>query len=105
MPYWLGGFHRPYTFYKVGLLCHGVYIGECNVNYIYAKEEVTIQNGVITSITILEHKNERGKPAEAVIDEIIAEQRIDVDAVSGATNSSTILKKAVENALAGTSTQ
>lgn len=82
----------------------GIYIGECNVNYIYAKVEVTIQNGVITSIIILEHKNERGKPAEAVIDEIIAEQRIDVDAVSGATNSSTVLKKAVENALAGTST-
>ena len=77
----------------------GVYIGECDVNFIYAKVEVTIQNGEITGIRILEHKNEHGQAAEAVVDRIVAEQRIDVDAVSGATNSSTVLKKAVENAL------
>ena len=78
---------------------NGVYIGECDVNFIYAKVEVTIQNGEITGIRILEHKNERGQAAEAVVDRIVAEQQIDVDAVSGATNSSTVLKKAVENAL------
>lgn len=68
---------------------NGIYIGECDVNFIYAKVEVTIQNGEITGIRILEHKNERGQAAEAVVDRIVAEQRIDVDAVSGATNSST----------------
>jgi uncharacterized protein with FMN-binding domain len=78
---------------------NGVYIGECDVNFIYAKVEVTIKNGEITGIRILGHKNERGQAAEAVVDRIVAEQRIDVDAVSGATNSSTVLKKAVENAL------
>lgn len=78
---------------------NGIYIGECDVNFIYAKVEVTIQNGEITDIRILEHKNERGQAAEAVVDRIVTEQRIDVDAVSGATNSSTVLKKAVENAL------
>ena len=34
-----------------------------------------------------------------VINEIVDEQRINVDAVSGATNSSIVIKKAVENAL------
>lgn len=77
----------------------GVYIGECDVNFIYAKVEVTVDSGEITNIRILEHKNERGQAAEAVIERIVSEQRIDVDAVSGATNSSTVLKKAVENAL------
>lgn len=77
----------------------GTYIGECNVNFIYAKVEVTVQSGVIKNIAILEHKHERGKTAETVIDRITAEQKIEVDAVSGATNSSTVLKKAVENAL------
>ena len=48
---------------------------------------------------LLEHKNGHGQPAEAVLDEITAEQRVDVDAVTGATNSSSVLKKAVENAL------
>lgn len=79
----------------------GVYIGEYNVNFIYAKVEVTVQNGEITDINILEHKQERGKSAETIITKIIDEQKIDVDAISGATNSSTVIKKAVENALKG----
>ena len=79
----------------------GVYIGEYDVNFIYARVEVTVQNGEITNINILEHRHERGKAAETVIEKIIEEQKIDVDAVSGATNSSTVIKKAVENALKG----
>ncbi len=79
----------------------GVYVGEYDVDFVYAKVEVTVQNGVITKIDILEHKNGRGKPAEIVADRIIEEQKIDVDAVSGATNSSVVIKKAVENALTG----
>ena len=77
----------------------GNYVGEYDVNFIYAKVEVTIQNGTITSIDILEHKNGRGKSAEIITDKIIEEQKIEVDAVSGATNSSIVIKKAVENAL------
>lgn len=77
----------------------GVYIGEYDVNFIYAKVEVTVQNGEITDIIILEHRHEHGKAAETVINEIVDEQRIDVDVVSGATNSSIVIKKAVENAL------
>ena len=77
----------------------GVYIGEYDVNFIYAKVEVTVQNGEITNINILEHRHERGKAAEAIANKIVDEQKIDVDAISGATNSSTVIKKAVENAL------
>ncbi|MDE6903643.1 MAG: FMN-binding protein [Lachnospiraceae bacterium] len=79
----------------------GVYVGEYDVDFVYAKVEVTVQNGLITNIDILEHKNGRGSPAEVVVDRIIEQQKIDVDAVSGATNSSTVIKKAVENALMG----
>lgn len=79
----------------------GVYVGEYDVDFIYAKVEVTVQNGAVTNINILEHKNGRGKPAEIIVDKIIKEQKIDVDTVSGATNSSTVIKKAVENALKG----
>ena len=79
----------------------GTYIGEYDVNFIYAKVEVTVEDGEIVSINIVEHRHERGKAAEKVIEKIIEEQKIDVDAVSGATNSSTVIKKAVENALKG----
>lgn len=77
----------------------GVYVGEYDVNFICAKVEVTVQGGEMTDIVILEHKQERGKAAEAIVTDMISQQRIDVDAVSGATNSSTVIKKAVENAL------
>ncbi len=50
-------------------------------------------------LTYLPAKDGRGSRAEVVVDRIIEEQKIDVDAVSGATNSSTVIKKAVENAL------
>lgn len=77
----------------------GVYAGEYDVNFIYVKVEVTVQSGEMTNITLLEHKQERGKAAEAIVQDMIAERKIDVDAVSGATNSSIVIKKAVENAL------
>lgn len=77
----------------------GIYIGEYDVNFIYAKVEVTVQNGKITNIELLEHKNERGKPAEAILGKMTDAQEINVDAISGATNSSTVIKKATEIAL------
>ncbi len=79
----------------------GVYIGEYDVDFIYAKVEVDVSGGKIIDVRILEHRQERGKAAEAVANEIVDEQRIDVDTVSGATNSSIVIKKAVEVALKG----
>ncbi len=89
------------TFEEINIsdISDGVYIGEYDVNFIYARVEVTVQNGEITNINILEHRHERGKAAEAITNKIVDEQKIDVDAISGATNSSTVIKKAVENAL------
>ena len=83
----------------ISVIPDGVYTGEYDVDFIYAKVNVTIQDKKIINIDILEHKNERGKSAETIIKTIIAEQKIDVDTISGATNSSTVIKKAVENAL------
>ena len=69
------------------------------MGYIYAKVEVEIRDNEIVSINILEHRNERGESAEKITDDMVAEQEINTDAVSGATNSSNVIKKAVENAL------
>lgn len=77
----------------------GSYMGECDVGYIYAKVEVTVQNGVITNINLVQHRNERGKAAEGLVEQILSRQRTGVDAVSSATNSSKVIKKAIENAL------
>lgn len=77
----------------------GIYVGEYDVTFIYAKVEVTVRDNKITNIAILEHRNERGSAAEAITDSIIQQQKIEVDAISSATNSSTVIQKAVENAL------
>lgn len=77
----------------------GAYEGGCDVGFISARVEVKVRDGEITDIVLLEHKNERGAPAEAIIADMVDAQKIDVDAVTGATNSSTVLKKAVEDAL------
>ena len=46
------------TFEEINIsdISDGVYIGEYDVNFIYAKVEVTVQNGEITNINILEHR-------------------------------------------------
>jgi len=84
----------------VGKIPDGTYIGECDVKYIYAKVNVTVSNGKITSIDLLEHRNEKGAAAESIVNDVIENQKIDVDTISGATNSSKVIKKAIENALA-----
>ena len=83
----------------VSHISDGIYVGDYDVEYIYAKVEVTVKQGKITEIKLLEHRNERGGPAEKITADIINKQKIDVDAISGATNSSKVIKKAVENAL------
>ena len=68
--------------------------------YIYLT--VTIEDGVITDITIDSADGEDDSyfsAAIAVIDDIIAAQSADVDAITGATFSSTGIKDAVEEAL------
>ena len=79
----------------------GKYIGESDVDLISAKVEVMVTNGKIVSIDLVSHKNGRGKPAEKILYEMIEKQTTNVDAISGATNSSIVIRKAVENALLG----
>lgn len=78
---------------------NGEYIGECDAGYIYAKVKVTVYNHAITNVELLEHDHERGDKAESIVQTIVDEQRVDVDAVSGATNSSKVIEKACANAL------
>lgn len=84
---------------NISTIPNGIYEGECNVGYIYAHVSVTVLDGEITDIEILEHRNERGAAAENIVSSIISQQKIDVDAVTSATNSSKVIQKAIETAL------
>jgi len=77
----------------------GKYIGEFDADVISAKVEVEIKNKKISNINIIEHKNGRGTPAEVIPKKVVDAQSLKVDVVSGATNSSKVILKAIENAL------
>ena len=77
----------------------GIYKGSYKAFPVAAEVEVRIREGVITDIKITKHRQGQGKDAEAVIDKVISEQTLDVDTISGATYSSIVILKAVENAL------
>ncbi|MBO1306879.1 FMN-binding protein [Enterococcus sp. 669A] len=79
----------------------GTYLGTCDVDVIKATVRVEIKEHRITKIKLLEHKNDRGKDAEKIIDRILQQQKLTVDAISGATNSSKVIQKAIEESLRG----
>lgn len=83
----------------ISRVADGTYEGECDAGYIYAQVRVTVESGEITDIGLLEHRNERGAAAERIPQDVIAAQSLDVDTVSGATNSSRVIKEAIANAL------
>ena len=77
----------------------GSYEGKYRSGVVNVKVLVTVSEHAITGIEILKHFNGQGGPAEAIVDDIIEKQSLDVDAVTGATYSSKVIRKAVEVAL------
>ena len=77
----------------------GNYIGEYSITPLHVKVEVSVSNHRITNITILQHDNGLGSTAESIVNDVVQEQSLDIDAVSGATVSSKCILKAVENAI------
>lgn len=78
----------------------GSYEGDYKAFPVTVKLNVEVKDHKMTRIAILKHDNGKGKKAEEITDEIIDEQSLDVDIVSGATYSSMVILKAVEDALA-----
>lgn len=77
----------------------GVYMGNYEVSPVKVSVQVTVHSEKIVDIVILDHKNGLGKKAESIIQNIIEQQSLEVDTVSGATMSSIAILKAIENAL------
>lgn len=77
----------------------GNYIGKYWIVPVYVQIELSINNHQITDITILQHNNGLGSAAESIVNDVIEEQSLDIDAVSGATVSSKCILKTIENAI------
>lgn len=80
-------------------IADGKYTGSCDAVFVGAKVAVTVNDHKITDIVLIDHKTEKGKPAEVILGKIIKSQSLAVDTISGATNSSKVILKAIENAL------
>jgi uncharacterized protein with FMN-binding domain len=77
----------------------GDYTGEFQSGVVRARVMVTVNNNRMDNITILEHQTGMGKKAELIIDDVLNAQSLDVDSISGATISSKVILKAIEEAL------
>jgi len=76
----------------------GVYEGSYDAILIQAYVTVHVEDGVLQDIQF-DHIHERGARGEEVVERVIEEQSLQVDTVTGATDSSKVLLKAIENAL------
>lgn len=77
----------------------GTYEGKYQALPVTAEVKVTVVNNEISEISIVKHTNGQGKAAEGIIEEVISAQSLQVDVISGATYSSKVILKAIEDAL------
>ena len=83
----------------IGLVADGVYNGLSKTDLVKVEVQVTVSGGMIENIVILKHECGRGGPANKIIEDMVNRNDVEVDAVSGATMSSEVIKDAVRNAL------
>ena len=79
----------------------GIYEGEYYHDDIGITVSLEINQGTLVSIEYSNHKNGKGEKAETIKENIIEEQSILVDDISGATISSRCIKLALINAMEG----
>jgi len=77
----------------------GTYTGEAKAGLIKVVAEVKVSEHMITNIRLIEHDNWQGGPAEAILEDVIDNQSLEVDLISGASSSSKVILKAIENSL------
>jgi uncharacterized protein with FMN-binding domain len=87
---------EPVTF---ALVKDGTYRGLQETTLVTAEVEATMSGGVLRTLSILRHECGLGKPAEAITGRILQAQSLEVDAIAGATYSSSVILKATETAL------
>ncbi len=77
----------------------GDYLGSFSKEPVIVKLKLIVKDKKVVDIVILEHINGLGQKGEKVIEDVLSKQSLDVDTISGATASSTVILKAIENAV------
>lgn len=78
----------------------GTYNGSYSVFPVSVEVTVTVSDHVITEIDITKHDNGQGQAGEAIIEDVLEAQSLEVDVISGATYSSKVILLAIQDALA-----
>lgn len=92
---------KSFSFTSVSLtdIEDGTYVGSASAGMVQVQVQVTIKDHQLMHIEIVQHDQGMGKKAEVLVQHMVNQNTTDVDVVSGATVSSKVLRKAVENAL------
>ena len=78
----------------------GSYNGSYSVFPVSVEVTVTVNDHIITEIDITKHDNGQGQAGEAIIEDVLESQSLEVDVISGATYSSKVILLAIQDALA-----
>ena len=89
----------PITDVDLSRIEDGTYVGSYSAFPVKVALTVTVKDRRITDIRITQHDNGQGKPAEAIVDNVLAAQSLQVDVISGATYSSKVILLAIREAL------
>ncbi|PKL28310.1 MAG: FMN-binding protein [Spirochaetae bacterium HGW-Spirochaetae-2] len=80
-------------------IADGIYEGSYEAFPVKVVVTVEVADHRIVTVELKEHRNGQGKDAESLLPHIVATQSVELDAVAGATYSSKVILKAVEQAL------
>ena len=83
----------------ISQVADGVYTGHSETDLVKVDVRVTVADGRIEDIEILKHECGKGYPADVIVSDMSKDNTVEVDAVSGATMSSEVIKDAVRDAL------
>ena len=77
----------------------GIYQGNYDTVLVKVTLEASVENHKLMDIKIIRHENGKGKKAEAIVKQMIAENSTEADVIAGATMSSKVIRAALIDAL------
>lgn len=84
---------------QLSTVSDGEYKGTSQSFPIDVEVNVTILDHKITKIELIKHVTGQGQSAEEILEDVIKQNSIEVDVISGATYSSKVILNAISNAL------
>lgn len=84
---------------QLSSISNGEYNGVYQSFPIDVEVNVIVLDHKITKIDLIKHVTGQGQSAEGILDDVVKQNSIDVDVISGATYSSKVILQAISNAL------